>query len=324
MTTSEQLERETERTRAHIAETLDELRARMTPGQVVDQLLDYANDSSGGMFVSNLRRQVVNNPLPVTLVGAGLAWLALSRRSRPPARRGNGSIRQASAEWSEQANEWSERSKTAAYDAKRRAGETASDVEDAAYGAADSIAGAASDAYDSVTERASATYDTMTGKAAEACDSAAGRASATYDSAADQVRRVGDTLRSTASNVGGSVSGAGRNIAAMLHDQPLVLAGLGLAIGALIGAVLPSSDVEDELMGESSNAVKRQATEFVEEQAEKGKAVAEEAWQGAKAEAQKQGVTPGHDGGSPPQEADATLVPSVGDTEHRSVQPSGS
>jgi Protein of unknown function (DUF3618) len=39
---SEKLEREAGRTRAQLSETLDELRARMNPGQVIDQLIDYA------------------------------------------------------------------------------------------------------------------------------------------------------------------------------------------------------------------------------------------------------------------------------------------
>jgi hypothetical protein len=80
MSTSEQLERETEEERARISETLDELRARMTPGHVVDRLVDYASDSSGGMFFRNLRQQAVDNPVPVALVGAGVAWLAIAGR----------------------------------------------------------------------------------------------------------------------------------------------------------------------------------------------------------------------------------------------------
>src|SRR5262249_46285172 len=80
MTTSEQLEREAEATRARIAATLDELRGRMTAGQVVDQLVDYARDSGGGEFFRNFGRQVAGNPLPVTLVGAGLAWLMMAGR----------------------------------------------------------------------------------------------------------------------------------------------------------------------------------------------------------------------------------------------------
>src|SRR5205085_5904148 len=80
MSSSEQLERETEEERARISETLDELRTRMTPGHVVDQLVDYATESSGGTFFRNLRQQAVDNPVPVALAGAALAWLAIAGR----------------------------------------------------------------------------------------------------------------------------------------------------------------------------------------------------------------------------------------------------
>src|SRR5262249_31978478 len=73
MATSEQLEREAEATRARIAATLDELRGRMTPGQLVDEVVDYARDSGGGDFLRNFGRQVAGNPLPVPLGGAGPA-----------------------------------------------------------------------------------------------------------------------------------------------------------------------------------------------------------------------------------------------------------
>src|SRR5262249_58567602 len=76
--TSDQLRREAEQSRAQLAQTLEELRARITPGQVVDQLTDYAGDRGAAEFFSNLGRQAVNNPLPVTLMGAGLAWLMLA------------------------------------------------------------------------------------------------------------------------------------------------------------------------------------------------------------------------------------------------------
>ena len=68
MTYSEQLERETETCRNELADTLDELRTRMTPGEVVDQLVDYAKDTTGGQFFENLKQQIANNPLPVALV----------------------------------------------------------------------------------------------------------------------------------------------------------------------------------------------------------------------------------------------------------------
>ena len=82
MANSAQLEREAEDTRARFAQTLDELRERITPGQLVDQAVDYAKDSGGGVFVRNLGNQVTANPLPVALIGAGIAWLMLSNGRR--------------------------------------------------------------------------------------------------------------------------------------------------------------------------------------------------------------------------------------------------
>ncbi|HET9762250.1 MAG TPA: DUF3618 domain-containing protein, partial [Casimicrobiaceae bacterium] len=90
MKSSEQLEREADDRRAQINDTLDELRARMTPGQIVDQVIDYARSSGGGRFASNLGRQIVERPLPIVLVGTGLAWLMLSNGRR--ARRPNGGV----------------------------------------------------------------------------------------------------------------------------------------------------------------------------------------------------------------------------------------
>src|SRR5437764_14515894 len=78
---SEQLRREAEDARAQVAESLDELRGRMTPGQVVDELTGYAADTGPGEFLRNLRGQILSNPLPLALMGASLTWLMLSSKS---------------------------------------------------------------------------------------------------------------------------------------------------------------------------------------------------------------------------------------------------
>jgi len=75
---SDDIEREVESTRARVTETLEELRSRMTPGQIVDQFVDYARESGGGDFVRNLGQAVRDNPLPVLLIGAGISWLMFS------------------------------------------------------------------------------------------------------------------------------------------------------------------------------------------------------------------------------------------------------
>jgi hypothetical protein len=66
-TSSERLEYEAEQSRERFTAKLEELRAQITPGQLVDQFADYARESGGGEFVRNLGRQVRDNPLPVAL-----------------------------------------------------------------------------------------------------------------------------------------------------------------------------------------------------------------------------------------------------------------
>jgi ElaB/YqjD/DUF883 family membrane-anchored ribosome-binding protein len=47
----------------------------------------------------------------------------------------------------------------------------------------------------------------------------------------------------------------------LLREQPLLLGILGLGIGAALGSVLPRTDIEDEVMGEYSDQMKRKAEE---------------------------------------------------------------
>ena len=82
---SEQLEREAEETRAQLAGTLDELRFRLTPGQVVDQVGDYVRDGPAAEFLRNLAREIRENPIPVLLIAAGIGWLVIASARRPDA-----------------------------------------------------------------------------------------------------------------------------------------------------------------------------------------------------------------------------------------------
>ena len=51
----------------------------MTPGQVIDQLSDYARDGAAATIVQNLKNQSLNNPLPLLMMGASFAWLMLGK-----------------------------------------------------------------------------------------------------------------------------------------------------------------------------------------------------------------------------------------------------
>ena len=77
-----QIEREVEASRANLEETVEALKGKMSLGQMVDEAAGYFKDSGGGEIVANLGRQMRDNPLPLALVGLGLAWL-MSGRGHP-------------------------------------------------------------------------------------------------------------------------------------------------------------------------------------------------------------------------------------------------
>lgn len=82
---SAQLQREIEMQRSRVESTIDQIQEKLSPGQLVDELLAYTK-GGGGEFVASLQRNVTANPLPVALLGVSLAWLmAKPAGANPPA-----------------------------------------------------------------------------------------------------------------------------------------------------------------------------------------------------------------------------------------------
>jgi hypothetical protein len=113
----------------------------------------------------------------------------------------------------------------------------------------------------------------------------------TYDRAAASTGRAATTVASSASRITSSAVGSGRDFMDFCRDQPLVLAGIGVAVGAAIGAWLPRTQAEDQLIGDASDEVKDQTKEFAGEQLEKARKVGERAYDTAKREAERQGLS---------------------------------
>jgi hypothetical protein len=270
MATSEQLEREAEKTRAQIVESLDELRERMTPGQFVDQAFDFARDGRAGQFVRNLGRQAAENPLPVALIGAGIGWLMIG--GRVSRRDGHAAVSDASRDAARTGQELKDRTTATVGGMAEGVKETARDW-----------SGRAQESTSDIAERAR-------GMASSAYDQGAGA----YEATADALGRSASAVSRSASSVGSNAAGSAGSIAQFLKDEPLVLAAIGVALGAAIGAVLPASEAEDRLMGDTSDALKQGAAEATQEQWEKSKKVAQtaadKAWDGAKQEAEAQGL----------------------------------
>jgi Protein of unknown function (DUF3618) len=295
MLRSELLEREAEARRIELAETFDELRARATPGHVLDQLVDYATGSGGAHFFRNLRDQTVANPLALGLVGAGLAWLMLSNRDgRRPYGYYEGPYGSSAA-----------RGRMHSYIAgtRERAGNAMSGardrVADAAHAATHLASGATGSIASTVRTARDAALDTATNwrdAAGSAASSLRDATSSTYEHSRS---RVGDTTAATTAALGNAASAVyggvsqtagwttsgvralasgtaatSRDLADYARDQPLVLMGLGVALGAAMGAAFPSTERERELMGETSNDLREQTRAFAAENYERTRSAA--------------------------------------------------
>jgi hypothetical protein len=140
--------------------------------------------------------------------------------------------------------------------------------------------GTASSATEMMGEHASET-ESMTGDHAasdyESSSHAAHRlaggirdaASSGYERTSQAADRVAGSLVS--GNSVGAMVRTGRGMTEFLRDHPLVLAGVGVALGAAFGAALPRSETESRIMGEASDALKQRVRDVAAEQYNKAK-----------------------------------------------------
>ena len=251
-----EIERDVERTRSDIEDTVEALRDKMSIGQMLDEAGQYLRESGGGEIVANLAAQARANPLPLALIGIGLAWL-MSGRGQPSMtfyRRshagngGNGSSYRREGYRSGEAGD---------SESGWRAGE------------------AVSQAYGKVSDTASQAYDKVSDTAAH-----------TYGRISDTAARVSDTYHRVSDRAGQ----AQRTMSELIESEPLILAGLGVAVGAAIGAMMPATRTESRFIGERLDEFKETASEMASDQWEKAKSVAMDAASAAKAEVEKSGL----------------------------------
>jgi ElaB/YqjD/DUF883 family membrane-anchored ribosome-binding protein len=268
-----EIEQEIELARADMDDTLDAIQRKLSPGQLIDQAVDHFRSwrQSGGEtasdYVAAMDEAVRRNPIAATLVGVGLGWLMLSsgepRRgaglerhnvdySRTDALRGEyggGGLGESLEDWGE---ETAERAGGMAQRAKERMGEIAHRAREHVRGAGESLRGG--------RDRMSEMGQDMRERGhryADMGDDLRGRSQGFGRMARDQAERARNSLGH------------------LLEEQPLVIGALGLAIGAMVAASLPATRREDELFGETRDALMHRAEETASEQAERARQVAQ-------------------------------------------------
>jgi len=228
-----------------------------------------------------------SNPLPLALIGLGVGWLVWSNTSHPQvdarlyeARRrarqyGNRALHQAE-EWRDQAAnraaEWRDQ-------ATNRASELRDDVSDRAQSLRSRVSGS-----DARGSQAPGGYGNYQG------DIYGGGGSQT--DYRERARHYGDEASRRAQQGYNSFVG-------LVDEHPLMAGIVGVAVGAVLGASIPSSRYENELLGDYSDEFYDRAREYGSETIDRATAVVrtaaeagvEAAREAGQEEAQKQGLT---------------------------------
>jgi ElaB/YqjD/DUF883 family membrane-anchored ribosome-binding protein len=304
-------ERDAEQTRHRIAAGLDELNNRMTLGQVFDEMLTYARGGSGTFFraLSNASR---DNPVPSLLIAAGAMMflsekMGLNRYITPRSGDTNGApshradVRNSSARAGDAASSavsaaassartTADSVRSGASTAADYAGEKVSDIADGLKKGAEAVGGTVSSAAQQARE---AVHD-LRDQASDAGEKIKRGAQSLSESVQDYSAAARDQVANTAEQATQETIRSARQakdtIVSFVHEQPLLSAAIGLAVGAAIAAILPSTKTEDELMGEKADAIKDAVGEVASDQFQKAKTAAGTVAQEAMSAAQREGL----------------------------------
>lgn len=270
------LRRESERSRAaltntvvqlreKVSDTADDLKTRLSPAHIKEEVKDYVREGSDQFFHS-IERKARENPLQAVAIGAGLAyplWGLLKSIPVPIMLVGAGL--------------WLLRQKAAprgdgyaggmAQKLTEAGAEGASRVSDAVRGTAASVSAGAATVTDKVRTTAHDIRDSATGMT----QSVVGSVKDGAESAADSVSKAGTDMKNRVSELGDQTKNL---FVDLVERNPLLVGGIGLAIGAFIAASLPPSDAENRMFGERSDDLKDKAMEVASQGVERAKDVA--------------------------------------------------
>ncbi len=267
--------------RAKVSETTDDFKNRLSPTHLKREAADYVREGSAE-FLHSIERHARNNPLQTVAIGAGLAyplWGLLKAIPVPV-------LLVAAGLWF---SKKSGPSDGAGQDVSGKlvgsGGEVASRVAASVRDAGAAIAAGA----DTITDKARTAAQDMQA-------TGAGMAKAVVNSVKDNVTNAADSISSAAAKVkdtAADLSDQSRNGFVDLVDRnPLLVAGVGLAIGAFIAASIPPSDAENRVFGERSDDLKGKAFAAASQGVERAKDVAAVMVEDVTASAGRQGLNP--------------------------------
>jgi len=279
-----QLRRESEQTREALACTVTELRDRVgetaaeiktiaSPSHIKQEIREYVRRERESL-VDAVQRKAKENPLQMAAIAAAVAYPALGLLRALPTPLwliGAGLFLT-----SKRGREVTEDVQTRVGEAVKQGTDKAADIAAAAKSdLEDRVAGVryrAEEASDAVTstvgglaDKARATFhdarDALAGVARQGTEKvaeAAGQVGGSFSSATDAAKGGASQMSDRASDMARTSRYA---VTDFVNDNPLLVAGVAAAVGAVIAASIPPSEAENRLFGQGSEKLKEKARE---------------------------------------------------------------
>jgi gas vesicle protein len=301
----DQIRQQIEQTRADMSDTIEAIQDRLNPGRVAEQVKGEVRAATIGRAehmvneVSSSVRGASNgfldtirdNPVPAALAAIGLGWLWLKR---PSAERDwrvipgeQGDVRYVRGNGGSGPDRYS----TRVYGSRVR-----DDGTEDQGGPGAAVGGAARQAGQTVQQTASQAGDTL--------QQVAGQASGAVQSTVSQVQgsaqQLGTQAQQTAQQFGAQAQQTAQRARSSLqtahYENPLGMGAIALLAGLAVGLAAPSTDVEDQFMGDTRDRVLQQGQDRLQGTLEQvghvAQRAAEAATRTAQDAAQQEGLTP--------------------------------
>jgi ElaB/YqjD/DUF883 family membrane-anchored ribosome-binding protein len=275
---TDQIEADLARTRARMDSRLDQLQDHLTPKQMVNDAFAYFRGGDGADFTNDLVTRVKANPLPVALVGVGVAWLMASKHTGSPARNVaaghdlDARIRFAEGQVVRTTDEDEDRYTARVHDARGK------------------VLGVARDASDTAASYAQRLKDALS----------AGRDGARRSShdLSQQAGNVYNRLSDTAAKSGSAfqkgtqtMAGSARDTLSSLASNPFALGAIAAVVGAVAGSLLPTLEQEEAALGATATKLRTAGRDLAQDIVDRGGRVANETLDAVKDSASAHGLT---------------------------------
>lgn len=263
--TSDDVRDDIRRLRHEMESTVGALQYRMSPEYMKWRMKKESREAGRGL-VDRIRE----NPLPAAITGLGLFLLFRGKHD--------------------------DQDRFVDYEAMPVGMQVGTEYDEyATTGRDEGMRGRAEAAKDRVSEAAHSASD----RVHDATDTAREKARAAKQSASRGLHQAGQRTREMSRRAGMQARRARRGFWDEFGDNPLVMGAAGIALGALLGAIIPETDKEDELMGGAAQRVRDRAKHEARDQANRVREVAttavtaakDAAKDAARSEAEAQGLT---------------------------------